>query len=192
MAPASSTVLGQYARFLAQEESHGHKPKAPPRGPQAHPFSTQSSPVAKCSPSSLYEQALKQDPHNIPIALGYAKYLRKHNKMAQAEVMYSVAYAEALSLATACGLYTPSFNAKPKNPSTSQMKYARKCIPMALCNYATFLFKRYHRRRAEAKNEEIPMKETLEKNEKMRKAKDVFEQGLNWYVPHALIDKPYY
>ena len=63
---------------------------------------------------NLFADAIKVDPHNSLYMMRYARLLRKAGKVGQAELMYKAALKHS--------------------------ERNNRLHPMALCNYATFLF----------------------------------------------------
>ena len=147
--PTNPTLVVQFAHFLAEEEYKSMRSHRQLLRGQASPGSNESSPGAPTAPmkytpslgvhltrgwtvDQLFSIALKLDPnagmtsnpvqdYNPMTVLGYAKYLRKTGRAAAAEVMYSVAYQLCTSHAA------------------DDLPNRHKFIPMAVCNYATFL-----------------------------------------------------
>lgn len=157
--PNNVQLLVQFGHFLAEEENKGKKAiayrlrerdakrqwlednsededsdeeMAPLQDPMCHRNTNLGLHITRgWTVDQLYGMALKLDPTNAVATLGYAKYLRKCHKMAQAEVMYSAAYKLSASSVTTTSSDSLS---KAKN---------HKFAPMAMCNYATFLYQHH-------------------------------------------------
>ena len=191
--PTNATLVVQFAHFLAEEEYKSMRSHRQYLRGQASPGSNESSPGVplKFTPTlglnltrgwtvdQLYSIALKLDPnagmkpssvqdYNPMTVLGYAKYLRKTGRAGPAEIMYGVAYQLCTSNAV------------------NDISNKHKFIPMAICNYATFLVEKhkaaYMRTSYSGSGQSSSSPEKITPSEaynRILQAKKIFEDGLS-------------
>jgi tetratricopeptide (TPR) repeat protein len=102
----------------------------------------------------LFARALQLMPGDVLLCLRYAKLLKRESKWNEAELMYMSALARARGGAENSGI-SPS--------STSTTSSANKLLASALCNYASFVYRR---------------------RKDLSQARELFEEGLQRFPMH--------